>query len=337
MDTKIFRTDQAKEAARILTSGGLLVFPTETVYGLGASLQHPEALGKIYTAKGRPSDNPLILHLWNREMVSEVVGELTKEVQGQLGALMEAFWPGPLTLVLPKSAKVPDIVTAGLPTVAVRMPSSPLALTLLEETIFPVAAPSANLSGRPSPTTFSMAQEDMMGRVEGMLQGPDCEKGLESTILSLIDGALQILRPGSITPEEIREVLGLAADYALLPRSPLDIKALAPGMIHRHYQPKARVVLFRSTRDLENLSYQERRIKAIALKDTFLPEGIETISVRDWEEYGRILFRSFSQCDQEGIDLILAQAPEGEEGIGAAVLNRLLKASGGDFAGEGSL
>jgi L-threonylcarbamoyladenylate synthase len=182
-----------------------------------------------------------------------------------------------------------------------------------------------------------MAQEDMMGRVEGMLQGPDCEKGLESTILSLIDGALQILRPGSITPEEIREVLGLAADYALLPRSPLDIKALAPGMIHRHYQPKARVVLFRSTRDLENLSYQERRIKAIALKDTFLPEGIETISVRDWEEYGRILFRSFSQCDQEGIDLILAQAPEGEEGIGAAVLNRLLKASGGDFAGEGSL
>jgi L-threonylcarbamoyladenylate synthase len=337
MDTKIFETDQVQEAARVLTSGGLLVFPTETVFGLGASMAQPEALARIYSAKGRPSDNPLILHVWNPEMLEEIVGEISEETQKQLDALTKSFWPGPLTLVLPKSDKIPEIITAGLPTVAVRMPSSPMALELLEEAILPIAAPSANLSGRPSPTTFAMAKADMMGRVEGLLKGPDCEEGLESTILSLINAEVQILRPGTITAEQIRRVLALREDYPLLPRSPLDMKALAPGMIHQHYRPTARVVLFRSARDLDNLRYKEIKIKALALRGTSVPGGVEIIEAVDWEDYGRILFRSFAQCDEEGVGLILAQAPEGERGIGAAILNRLLKASGGEFVGEGSL
>lgn len=251
MKTKIFGKEGISEAAEILKGGGLVAFPTETVYGLGGNGLDKEAAKKIYAAKGRPSDNPLILHVSSIEEVYPLVKALPEKAK----KLMEAFWPGPLTLVLPKSDIVPKESTGGLETVALRSPENALTLDLIRACGFPIAGPSANLSGRPSPTEASHVFEDLGGRIEGILEDGAVGIGVESTIVDLSENCPTLLRPGAITIEDLEEVLGekVAIDPTLLGKSMAEgFTPKAPGMKYRHYAPKAEMILFKKKEEEEN-------------------------------------------------------------------------------------
>ena len=251
MKTKIFGKEGISEAAEILKGGGLVAFPTETVYGLGGNGLDKEAAKKIYAAKGRPSDNPLILHVSSIEEVYPLVKALPEKAK----KLMEAFWPGPLTLVLPKSDLVPKESTGGLETVALRSPENALTLDLIRACGFPIAGPSANLSGRPSPTEVSHVFEDLGGRIEGILEDGAVGIGVESTIVDLSENCPTLLRPGAITIEDLEEVLGekVAIDPTLLGKSMAEgFTPKAPGMKYRHYAPKAEMILFKKKEEEEN-------------------------------------------------------------------------------------
>ena len=251
MKTKIFGKEGISEAAEILKQGGLVAFPTETVYGLGGNGLDKEAAKKIYAAKGRPSDNPLILHVSSIEEVYPLVKALPEKAK----KLMEAFWPGPLTLVLPKSDIVPKESTGGLETVALRSPENALTLDLIRACGFPIAGPSANLSGRPSPTEAAHVLEDLGGRIEGILEDGAVGIGVESTIVDLSEDSPTLLRPGAITIEDLEEVLGekVAIDPTLLGKSMAEgFTPKAPGMKYRHYAPKAEMILFKKKEEEEN-------------------------------------------------------------------------------------
>ena len=256
MKTKIFGKEGISEAAEILKQGGLVAFPTETVYGLGGNGLDKEAAKKIYAAKGRPSDNPLILHVSSIEEVYPLVKALPEKAK----KLMEAFWPGPLTLVLPKSDIVPKESTGGLETVALRSPENALTLDLIRACGFPIAGPSANLSGRPSPTEASHVFEDLGGRIEGILEDGAVGIGVESTIVDLSEDCPTLLRPGAITVEDLEEVLGekVTIDPTLLGKSMAEgFTPKAPGMKYRHYAPKAEMILFKKKEEDETGSGQE--------------------------------------------------------------------------------
>lgn len=262
MKTKIFGKAGISEAAEILKGGGLVAFPTETVYGLGGNGLDKEAAKKIYAAKGRPSDNPLILHVSSIEEVYPLVKALPEKAK----KLMEAFWPGPLTLVLPKSDLVPKESTGGLETVALRSPENALTLELIRACGFPIAGPSANLSGRPSPTEASHVFEDLGGRIEGILEDGAVGIGVESTIVDLSEDCPTLLRPGAITIEDLEEVLGekVAIDPTLLGKSMAEgFTPKAPGMKYRHYAPKAEMILFKKKEEDETRSGQEETAKLI--------------------------------------------------------------------------
>ena len=262
MKTKIFGKEGISEAAEILKQGGLVAFPTETVYGLGGNGLDKEAAKKIYAAKGRPSDNPLILHVSSIEEVYPLVKALPEKAK----KLMEAFWPGPLTLVLPKSDIVPKESTGGLETVALRSPENALTLDLIRACGFPIAGPSANLSGRPSPTEASHVFEDLGGRIEGILEDGAVGIGVESTIVDLSEDSPTLLRPGAITIEDLEEVLGekVAIDPTLLGKSMAEgFTPKAPGMKYRHYAPKAEMILFKKKEEDETRSGQEEIAKFI--------------------------------------------------------------------------
>ena len=256
MKTKIFGKEGISEAAEILKGGGLVAFPTETVYGLGGNGLDKEAAKKIYAAKGRPSDNPLILHVSSIEEVYPLVKALPEKAK----KLMEAFWPGPLTLVLPKSDIVPKESTGGLETVALRSPENALTLDLIRACGFPIAGPSANLSGRPSPTEAAHVLEDLGGRIEGILEDGAVGIGVESTIVDLSEDCPTLLRPGAITIEDLEEVLGenVSIDPTLLGKSMAEgFTPKAPGMKYRHYAPKAEMILFKKKEEDETRSGQE--------------------------------------------------------------------------------
>ena len=262
MKTKIFGQAGISEAAEILKQGGLVAFPTETVYGLGGNGLDKEAAKKIYAAKGRPSDNPLILHVSSIEEVYPLVKALPEKAK----KLMEAFWPGPLTLVLLKSDLVPKESTGGLETVALRSPENALTLDLIRACGFPIAGPSANLSGRPSPTEASHVFEDLGGRIEGILEDGAVGIGVESTIVDLSENCPTLLRPGAITIEDLEEVLGekVAIDPTLLGKSMAEgFTPKAPGMKYRHYAPKAEMILFKKKEEDETRSGQEEIAKFI--------------------------------------------------------------------------
>ena len=262
MKTKIFGKEGISEAAEILKGGGLVAFPTETVYGLGGNGLDKEAAKKIYAAKGRPSDNPLILHVSSIEEVYPLVKALPEKAK----KLMEAFWPGPLTLVLLKSDIVPKESTGGLETVALRSPENALTLSLIRACGFPIAGPSANLSGRPSPTEASHVFEDLGGRIEGILEDGAVGIGVESTIVDLSEDCPTLLRPGAITIEDLEEVLGekVAIDPTLLGKSMAEgFTPKAPGMKYRHYAPKAEMILFKKKEEDETRSGQEETAKLI--------------------------------------------------------------------------
>ena len=239
-DRNHIKDEELKEAASILRSGGLVAFPTETVYGLGGNALDEDAARKIYAAKGRPSDNPLIAHV----SCVEEVAPLVKEIPEAGRKLMEAFWPGPLTMIFPKSEKVPYGTTGGLDTVAIRMPDDPVANRLIALAGVPVAAPSANTSGRPSPTTADHVWQDMNGRIDMIIDGGPVGIGVESTIVDVSSAVPAVLRPGAITMEMLEEVLGeVSVDPAILGPLSADVRPKAPGMKYKHYAPKADLTL----------------------------------------------------------------------------------------------
>ena len=239
-DRNHIKDEELGEAAGILRSGGLVAFPTETVYGLGGNALDEDAAGKIYAAKGRPSDNPLIAHV----SCMEEVAPLVKEIPEAGRKLMEAFWPGPLTMIFPKSEKVPYGTTGGLDTVAIRMPDDPVANRLIALAGVPVAAPSANTSGRPSPTTADHVWQDMNGRIEMIIDGGPVGIGVESTIVDVSSAVPAVLRPGAITMEMLEAVLGdVSVDPAILGPLSADVRPKAPGMKYKHYAPKADLTL----------------------------------------------------------------------------------------------
>ena len=354
MKTKIFGQAGISEAAEILKQGGLVAFPTETVYGLGGNGLDKEAAKKIYAAKGRPSDNPLILHVSSIEEVYPLVKALPEKAK----KLMEAFWPGPLTLVLPKSDIVPKESTGGLETVALRSPENALTLSLIRACGFPIAGPSANLSGRPSPTEASHVLEDLGGRIEGILEDGAVGIGVESTIVDLSEDCPTLLRPGAITIEDLEAVLGekVAIDPTLLGKSMAEgFTPKAPGMKYRHYAPKADMILFKKKEEEENglrsgqediaksiLSYGEKEFTVSPEKKIWILCGEDTASL--YEGDGRFtvkilgrreeplsmthnLFRLLRQADEEGVEMILGECYS-EEGVGFALMNRLKKAAG---------
>ena len=323
-------------AARLFAEGSLVAFPTETVYGLGANALNPEAVLSIFAAKGRPADNPLIMHIWHRNQLEGLC-----EIPSGAEALMDAFWPGPLTMLFPRTEKVPDAVTAGLPTVAVRMPSLPAAAEMLRVCGLPIAAPSANRSGRPSPTTASHVLEDMEGRIPLILDGGPCQVGLESTVLDLTRGEPTILRPGAVTKEMIQEVLGketLLAGSILRPLRPEE-KALSPGMRYRHYAPRGQVTLVEGEEKavLRTLRENCLRARAAGQKSCVLcfTEHADVLrdcdphdlgSRNDQAQVAHRLFELLRRLDEEGMEEIYSEVIP-PEGMGLAVMNRLGRAA----------
>ena len=323
-------------AARFFSQGELVGFPTETVYGLGANALDREAVLSIFAAKGRPADNPLIVHIWNRDQLEGLC-----TIPEGAEKLMDAFWPGPLTMLFPRTEKIPDEVTAGLPTVAIRMPSMPCTRRLLQVCGLPIAAPSANRSGRPSPTTAAHVMEDMEGRIPLILDGGECQVGLESTVLDLTHGQPTILRPGGITREMIAETLGteVALAGSILPPLQPDEKALSPGMRYKHYAPKGNVTLveggeeavLREMRERCLVDRQEGRRSCVlcftehleALRDCD-PHDIG--SRTDDREIAHRLFDTLRQLDHEGMETIYSEVVP-PEGVGLAVMNRLGRAA----------
>lgn len=325
----------ARMAGKIIREGGLVAFPTETVYGLGANGLDGEAVGRIFEAKGRPADNPLILHVAKK---SGVKG-LWAAVPDLARRLMDAFWPGPLTLVFNRSAQVPDAVTAGLPTVAVRMPDHKTALALLRAAGVPIAAPSANLSGRPSPTTAQHVKADLDGRIDLVLDGGPCRVGLESTVLSLC-GAPTILRPGGITREMLEAVIGpVGVSPAVLAPLKAGERAASPGMKYKHYAPNAQVLIaggsprqaaeqICTAYDLASLGGKTCVIFATQQTQAFYRQRKYAI-IGDRKNPASLCASLFAALRQYGdqADVIYCEAlPEQE--LGLAYMNRLLRAAG---------
>lgn len=349
MKTKLYLIDEndidaikIAEAGRILKEGGLVAFPTETVYGLGGDGLNPLSSRKIYAAKGRPSDNPLIVHICKWEDIEVIVSqkEEHKEMLKRAKQLADAFWPGPLTMILPKSERVPKETTGGLDTVAVRMPNHKTALSLIAAAGGYVAAPSANRSGRPSPTTAKYVAEDMDGRIEMILDSGSACIGLESTIVDLTEEKPVILRPGYITKEMLKEVLGevetdvtiLSADSGQAPK--------APGMKYRHYAPKGELTIVSGdagrvckfiNRQLEAAALEGKKTGVIATEETrshYTADAVKSAGNRsDENAVAGNLYRILREFDEEAVEVIYSEAFD-TGGIGQAIMNRLLKAAG---------
>ncbi len=323
-------------AAQILRDGGLVVIPTETVYGLAANALDADAVRKIYEAKGRPSDNPLIVHISSFEEIRPLVRDVPESAR----RLAEKFWPGPLTIILPKSGAIPDVTSGGLDTVAIRMPSHPVARAVIEAAGVPLAAPSANISGFPSPSKVESAADDMTGRVPLILDGGDCAVGVESTVITLATKTPRVLRPGGITPEMLRETLGeVEIDKAVLDPLEKNETAASPGMKYKHYSPKTRIKIYRGTQK-GYLRYFDRHpaqgLFALCFDQTapLLKVPVVTMgSENDGLSQTRRLFDALRELDEKGAACAVAQCPV-PEGIGLAVCNRLFRAAGFDFIDE---
>lgn len=329
MDTKILTEKEIQEAAAVIKEGGLVAFPTETVYGLGADALNEKAVAKVYEAKGRPSDNPMIVHIAR----ASDIGQLTPRLSPDIVTLIENFWPGPLTLVVKRKEGVPDRTTGGLDTVGVRMPDSPIALELINWAGCPIAAPSANLSGKPSPTRFEDVVEDLDGKVDAIIKGPDCRVGIESTVLDVSGDTPTILRPGIITPENIEAAIGkkVAVDPALYVKRPEngrggeEFKPKSPGMKYRHYAPKADMTVIEGNR--EQVKAEIQRLKALNER-LGNKVGVILFEEKAFIEAAHNFFAQLRDLDRQNVDLILAGALSDTDGVGFAVMNRMLKSAG---------
>lgn len=326
-----------KEASDILHAGDMVAFPTETVYGLGADALDEMASKKIYAAKGRPSDNPLIVHVANEQQISPLV----KEIPESARKLMKAFWPGPLTIIFNKSDVVPYGTTGGLDTVAIRMPNHKVALTLIEESNIPIAAPSANTSGRPSPTTAMHVMDDLNGKISMVIDGGAVGIGIESTIVDVTGDIPMILRPGYINKKMLEEVVGeVTIDKAILgPVSP-DLKPKAPGMKYKHYAPKADFTMFDG--DIDKVADRINELAESYIKKGYKVGIISSAESKDRYRYGEVisigsrnnelsisknLYKVLREFDDKQVDYILGETFRSEE-LGQAIMNRLLKAAG---------
>lgn len=334
--------EDIKRAGEIIAGGGIVAFPTETVYGLGANALDEEAVKKIYKAKGRPSDNPMIVHISQVSDVHDIAeiseATMSEKAMENLKRCADAFCPGPLTMVLPKKEIVPLTTTGGLDTVAIRMPSHKTARMLIEYSGCPIAAPSANLSGKPSPTTAEHTLDDMDGRIDAIIFGSDCQVGIESTVVDMRKDEPVILRPGRITAEDLSNAIGgMVLIHPSLKKKDMsqsdvdmsqNMVARSPGMKYKHYAPEAEMQIFISdTNDREKAlkmaEEEANRLKTIGKKTTI-------ISFTDGIEAAHDLFRSLRDADKAGYDVILAVGVSDDEsgGVGFSVMNRMLKSAG---------
>lgn len=341
METKFWTVDknvdnlqsypQIKQSAQMLIKNEAVAFPTETVYGLGANAKSDEAVEKIYKAKGRPSDNPLIVHISSREQLDELVRDVPRTAE----QLMEAFWPGPLTLIFNKKHGVlSDLVTAGLDTVAVRMPNHSVALGIIRESGLPIAAPSANTSGRPSPTTAQHVKDDLAGKIAGIVDGGATGVGVESTVLDCTEDIPAILRPGGVTREEIADVIGeVKIDAGLKDQT---IAPKSPGMKYTHYAPKAPFILVDGNLSFLQDVIDEKKSRGLTVgvfaakehaaklrADYILAPG----TASDLRSVATGLYDTLRKFDELEVDIILGEVFP-MSGIGEAIMNRLMKAAG---------
>lgn len=343
MKTQIFKIDSdnidysiINKAADVIKSGGLVAFPTETVYGLGGDGLNPLASQKIYKAKGRPSDNPLILHISHMDQLTPLVSEIPQSAK----KLADEFWPGPLTMIFKKSNIVPKETSGGLETVAVRFPEDKIAQALISASKTPIAAPSANTSGRPSPTRASHVEFDLSGKIDMILDGGACEFGLESTIVDVTGNVPCLLRPGAVTLEMLRELLGeVTVDKAVLSKLSAGELPKAPGMKYTHYSPSADVVIVRGDREKmvnrinELIANTDRSLKIGVIateenKDKYKNCEVLVIgSIKEPQTIGANLFKMLRKCDYHHIDKVFAEGL-GEDELGLAIMNRLKKAAG---------
>lgn len=335
METRILGTDEKdiQEAARILREGGLVAFPTETVYGLGADAMNDEAVGKVYAAKGRPSDNPMIVHIASPAELLTLTDNVTEDME----KLARAFWPGPLTMVVAAKPAVSRITTGGLDTVAVRMPDNEITLRLIREAGMPLAGPSANLSGHPSPTSAAHVYDDLQGRIDAVIQGESCRVGIESTVVDMTAAEPVILRPGVITASELGAVLHKAVtiDPAVLQKPTIhsdgslletgdDFKPKSPGMKYKHYAPKAEMIIFTGEPEKVRLAIAAEKLERVEFGQKV---GVLIYDSDKPEEAAHEFFSQLRAFDKSGVDVILAAALK-EDGVGLAVMNRMFKSAG---------
>ncbi|NLC67962.1 MAG: threonylcarbamoyl-AMP synthase [Clostridiaceae bacterium] len=346
--------DKLSYAAAIIKNGGLVAFPTETVYGLGANAMDREAVKNIFKAKGRPSDNPLIVHISSKYSIDNLVTGVPSWAQ----KLVDNFWPGPLTLIFKKTPSVPDEITAGLETLAIRMPAHPVALSLIDESGLPIVAPSANKSGKPSPTTAAHVFEDLAGKIDLIIDGGPTRVGIESTVLDITSYPPVVLRPGGITLEQLRDVLGevrqYIEDYAEDGKNPGYAKGKdknncagncgeiprSPGLKYKHYSPAAKIITVEG--ELEKVinkinelvvRYEEKQVRVGVLatnqtKDLYKASTVISMGDRNHPDtIASNLFNCFREFDNFNMQVVLAESID-KTGIGLAVMNRLIKASG---------
>ena len=313
--------EHIQTASDFIKEGGLVAFPTETVYGLGADALNETAVKKVYKAKGRPSDNPMIVHIAR----ASDIGQLTPKLSTDIIKLADNFWPGPLTLVLPKKDNIPNTTTGGLDTVAIRIPDNPVAIELIRLSDTPIAAPSANISGKPSPTKAEHVVEDLNGIVDCILAGEDSRVGIESTVLDLTADEPTILRPGIITEEQIEAAIGkkvktinhLNAQDGEGPKS--------PGMKYKHYSPEAEMLIVEGNRF--NVEKEIKRLKGLN-EQMGRKVGVMLFEEKAFIEAAHDFFARLRDLDNDGVDLILAGALSDKDGVGFAVMNRMMKSAG---------
>ncbi len=322
-----------KEHAKLICEGKTVIFPTETVYGLGANALDSEAVKKIYEAKGRPSDNPLIVHICDKDEINELVTDVSDKAK----KLMDEVWPGPLTMIFKKKDIVPKKTSGGLDTVAIRMPSNPIAREIIRQSGVPIAAPSANISGRPSPTKGKHVCDEMNGRVSGIIVGGDCDFGLESTVIDMTSEKPMILRPGSVTKEQMEQIIGeVLIDPSIENKEDIS-KAKAPGMKYTHYSPNGDVYIVNGNQknviDKINFLVEENEKKGFKCGVICIDENKdkykgEVISLGNTlEEVGSNLFDSLIDMDKRNVDIIYSETFS-NTGVGRAIMNRLLKSAG---------
>lgn len=330
METRLLKADGAavEETAELLRSGGIAAVPTETVYGLAANAYDVEAVRSVFRAKGRPQDNPLILHICSTEMLYDIA----ESVRPLALTLAENFWPGPLTMIFPRKPHVPAETCGGLDTAAVRMPRSSFTLALIEKCGFPIAAPSANTSGLPSPTSAVHVYDDMNGKIPLIIDGGECRFGVESTVVCFEnDDTVRILRPGAVTPEMLREYCHVVIDSGVLQKLDADAKVISPGMKYKHYSPAAEVYILKgSDEDVASFikSHNVNKIGFFGNGNEELPDNTVRFPYGVTpEEQAENLFASLRDADAAGCAEVYVRMPQ-TEGIGLAVYNRLLRSAG---------
>lgn len=313
---KTLITASIRRAAEFIKKGEIVAFPTETVYGLGANVYDDEAIKKIFIAKKRPIDNPLIVHISNVNQIESLVKKINKCAK----TIIENFFPGPITIVLEKNDAISELVSGGLNTIAIRMPALELSRKFIDECGVPIAAPSANLSGSPSPTSWKHVYNDLNKRIPCILKGPNCEVGIESTVVDCTGNKPVILRPGIISLEDLQRVFSEVKIYNLKNIK----KPKSPGMKYKHYAPKAKVILINSEEDLDKIEFDKNVAAFIGLIKI---KGLKKIKrVNDLRDYARNIFDFFRKCDEEKIKVIFCQRVP-EIGLGLAIMNRLKKAA----------